>query len=335
MLLFSKVKNRLRKPWRKAKKTFSIKKQYDWASVGCDRKDIFDAAINYVIWGVDPKQYIINEFYKKSHKEKRSFMTGIEGQQIADQLKQNCTPEELSSIANKYVFNKTYSQFVHRDYLLSDHSSKKEVTDFISRNKKILVKQLNNTQGKGISLVLSDDPNLESIVDDIIVGSYVLEEYIHQHPVLDELNPSSVNTIRIGTAVDRGNKAHIVGACLRVGGKGKYVDNFHSGGIAYPIDVETGIVCGYGRSYTSSQKYMVHPTSQRIVLGLQIPHWEEAKASVVEAAQRSDKLTFLGWDIAITESGVEFIEANIGQDPLVIQLDQIGKKKMIMDILFR
>lgn len=334
MLLFEKIKSKLRKPWRKVKNILSIKNQYDWASVGCDRKDVLDAAINYAIWGVDPKQYIINEFYKKNYKEKRSFMTGIEGERIANRLIQNSTREEFSSIGNKYVFNETYSQYVHRDYLLSSNSNKEEVHAFISRNKRILVKQLGNTQGKGIKLVQSDSPDLDSIIDEIVAGRYVLEEFVRQHPVLEELNPSSVNTIRIGTAVDREHKAHIVGACLRVGGKGKYVDNFHSGGIAYPIDVETGIVCGYGRSYTSTQTFLIHPTTQQIVLGLQIPHWEKVKSSVINAAQRSDKLTFLGWDIAITESGVEFIEANIGQDPQVLQLDQIGKKKMIMDILF-
>ncbi len=334
MLQFSNVKKALKKPWRKVKTILSIKDQFDWTSLGCGRRDIIGAAINYAIWGVDPGQYICNEFYKKSHREKRSFMTRAEGERIEKKLRKNCTREEFSSIGNKYLFNKTYSQYVHRDYLFSVNSKKEDVLAFIARNKKVLVKELGNTQGKGIRLVQSDDPNLDKTVEEIVAGRYVLEEFVRQHPVLQELNPSSVNTIRVGTAVDREHKAHIVGACLRVGGKDKFVDNFHNGGIAYPIDVKTGIVCGYGRSNTSTQTYMIHPSSQKIVLGLQIPHWEEVKSSVIEAAQRSDKLTFLGWDIAITESGVEFIEANIGQDPQVIQLDQIGKKKMIMDILF-
>ena len=307
--------------------------EFDWDKVGGNTAKL-DAVFNRVVYGVSPEQYFSNEFYKKNHKERRTYLSAVEAYQIALKMIKSSSPEELESIRDKYTFNRTYSKYVHRDFMLSEGQSPDQIRSFIERNGKVIIKELNNTQGKGIRFATASDENLEQTIKEIAGGSYLLEEFVRQHPAMAELNPSSVNTIRIGTALDVSGKGHIVGACLRVGGAGQVVDNFHAGGTAYPVDIENGFVCGPGHSNRSKEVYYINPSTGKNILGFQIPNWEIAKESVKEAAALSDKLRFLGWDVAITEDGVEFIEANIGQGVQILQMDQIGKRKMVYDILY-
>ena len=47
----------------------------------------------------------------------------------------------------------------------------------------------------------------------------------------------------------------------------------------------------------------------------------------------SKNMIYLGWDIAITEDGVDFIEANFGHGVDVIQYDNVGKKEIMRKYL--
>ena len=65
---------------------------------------------------------------------------------------------------------------------------------------------------------------------------------VQQHCEMAEFNTSSVNTLRIVTMLCPDNTVIIPAAFLRMGRKGRCVDNFHFYGIAAAIDIETGIV---------------------------------------------------------------------------------------------
>ena len=67
--------------------------------------------------------------------------------------------------------------------------------------------------------------------------------------------------------------------------------------------------------------------------GLQLPNWDSLLREVGEAAKLSKNMIYLGWDIAITEAGVDFIEANFGHGVDVIQYDNVGKKELIRKYL--
>ena len=69
------------------------------------------------------------------------------------------------------------------------------------------------------------------------------------------------------------------------------------------------------------------------MIGLQLPHWDVLLQEVGEAAKLSKNMIYLGWDIAITEDGVDFIEANFGHGVDVIQYDNVGKKEIMREYL--
>ena len=154
-----------------------------------------------------------------------------------------------------------------------------------------------------------------------------------QHHAIAEVNPSSVNTVRIVTVLDKDRVPRVLGAALRCGGPGSVADNLHSGGVAYPIDLETGKIFSLGRDNESEKSYDTHPSSGKYMIGMEIPHWDLLVREVCEAAKMSKNIIYLGWDIAITETGVDFIEANFGHGVDTIQYDNVGKKPLLLHYL--
>ncbi|MGM9614319.1 MAG: sugar-transfer associated ATP-grasp domain-containing protein [Oscillospiraceae bacterium] len=304
--------------------------QMNWDSITGGSKA--DFLLKLVLFGISGEQYFSNELYKANLRICSTFLTRRDNAKIGAEMKSVATKEEWDWIANKYQFNTKFAKFIKREYLHIDESTlEEEIVAFIRKHGTVLSKELNNTQGKGIKRISFDPTTTQAVVKELRQGEHLVEQFIVQHSDMIKINPTSVNTIRIGTVLDKNHKAHVIGATLRAGGKDKFVDNFHSGGVAYPVDFESGIVCGKGRNNTSGTGFIRHPSTDFKVLGFEVPNYDIAKKTVMEAAEMLDKLYYIGWDVAITPDGVELIEANIGQAADVIQLDLIGKRKWIRD----
>lgn len=320
------------------KKIRSIIEQYKtyeykaiWKKIG-GIYAILDCVATQVFLGSTAEEYIALEFWRKSFRERKKYLLARRNFRIYHYVKSHVTAEQFAHIGNKLSFNRLFKQYLHRDFLYAAEADEDTVRVFIEKHGVILAKLLSNTQGKGILRLTKEDID-DALLKRLISGEYLLEEYIVQHPDFSKINSSSVNTVRITTAIDSKGHAHIVGACLRCGAAGSYVDNFHAGGIAYPIDTDVGVVIGAGKTPTSLEQYNVHPGSDIYMIGFKIPNWDILVSQVTKAAEVVPEMLFLGWDIAVTEGGFDIIEANIGQSGSVIQLDHKGRLKMLEDIL--
>lgn len=266
-------------------------------------------------------EFRVLQLYKYSNAELSRFLLWCQLPKIQKKLNRGVTPEELSALHNKNSFNALFHEYVHRDWLYCPDSTTEDILTFLRRNETFLIKPVDTCMGDGIQLLLSREVNEDDFLSQYRREKVVLEAYITQHPAMAALNPTSVNTVRITTA-RRNGRVHIVGACLRCGGAGSYLDNFHSGGMAYPLDIETGIVSGPGNVLNTEKPSCYSPATGRIVTGFQIPHWDQLIRSVTEAANRPPHLGYLAWDVAVTPEGVEFVEVNVNNpDSNVIQLN--------------
>ena len=293
---------------------------------------ILDCILTQILLGSSPEEYIVLELWRKSFREKRTYLFVKRNTRIYNYVKSHVTAEQFAQIGNKFAFNQFFNQYVRREYLNAAEADENTVREFIEKHGVVLAKKLSNTQGKGILKITKEDIDPD-LLKKMISGSYLLEEFIIQHKSISKINSSSVNTIRVATAVDSEGCAHIVGACLRCGVPGNYVDNFHAGGVAYPIDVDTGVVVNAGKNNSNLKQYIVHPGSCSMMLGFRIPNWDVLVHQVRKAAEMVPEMLFLGWDIAVTEDGVDFVEANIGQSASLIQLDHKGRLEMIRKLL--
>lgn len=225
-------------------------------------------------------------------------------------------------LENKKEFNTLFHQWIKRKWLCSENLSKVAFDEFAHKNNRFFVKPLSAQEGEGIKDYENiSQQEIDSLYESIKDKHVIIEEAIKQHPKLC-LGNQSVNTIRIITCLDSKGKAHILRAALRAGIGNAIVDNFSAGGVLYDIDVKTGIIDNKGIC-SNGELYIYHPGSNICMLGFQIPNWNVLLQEVEEAAKLLPQCRFIGWDVAITEMGIELIEGN--HNPGLYTMESIGK----------
>lgn len=276
------------------------------------------------------EDYCAFKLYDRSHFWQSKFLTWPRLLKFVKKLNKNASQKDFELIQDKALFNAHFSAYIHRDWLYIPNSSTEELRSFILRNSTFLLKVTTGTQGQGITLFNNSQIDIDAFVEKYEGMPYLLEAFIRQHPQIAAPNPTSVNTVRIVTA-RIGNNVMFVGAGLRCGGSGSFVDNLHNGGAAYPINLETGIISGPGLDYRAENSYIRHPSTGHIMPGIQIPYWDNLLDTVREASFLTP-IGYVGWDIAITESGIDVVEANVKYPGVtVIQLDRQDAYKRLKD----
>jgi hypothetical protein len=162
------------------------------------------------------------------------------------------------------------------------------------------------------------DPTIiEQLYSEVIKSEFLFQETIKQHHVLNELNSSCLNTIRIDTFIDSEGKIDIISAYLRLSISNCHVDNISSGGCGVGVDIQTGKLkkYGYGLIQTCGMEiFTEHPLTKVIFEDFTIPFFTQVKELVVKAASLVPVLRLVGWDVAIGESGPILIEGNSDYD---------------------
>ena len=292
-------------------------------------------AKTYLLYRVQIDEFRTLHLYDYSTNMQARFLTWRYSKAMADALDAGAAPEEFAVFNDKHLFNQYFRDFIHREWLYLPDASPEDVAAFLSKNPVFLVKACTGTQGEGISCLESAGTSAQTLKAQYSGQPVILESFIQQHPVMAELNPSSVNTVRI-IAARKGDMVQLIGVGLRSGGGGQFVDNFHHGGTAYPLDMETGIVTAPGKDLDGND-VLRHPVSGRIMPGFQVPHWDNLLEQVHRASVMAPPhIGYVGWDIAITPDGVEFIEGNIkypGNN--IIQLDGPGPYARLQDFMQR
>ena len=261
--------------------------------------------------GLDAMDYFRYEFYNYSLDKKRTFIT--EGGIAVMDKKFNGGKNQKKYreiLSNKSSFNRFFSEYINRSWISSDNLLFRDFFDFLMKNKHVIVKPIDGVGGEGIfKKIIQSEKEIKELYDYIKGKKVIIEEVISQCTELKDLNPSSVNTIRV-YSVEKENRIFITGALLRIGNGKGITDNYSSGGLAAAIDVETGIIISPAVSQNNDNVY-VHPYTNKVIIGLQIPKWCEVLECVKQAHSKMPQLRYIGGDVVICEDGtVTFLEAN-------------------------
>ena len=165
--------------------------------------------------------------------------------------------------------------------------------------------------------LINERSHVEYLYTEIIKSGYLFQETIKQHPEMDKLNPSCINTIRMDTFIDSDENIEVISAFLRMSIKNAHVDNISSGGCFVYIDINTGkmLADGYsGIKQDAGETIKTHPITNVKFDGFAIPFFTEAKDLVIKAAGYMPGLRLIGWDIGIGVSGPVLIEGNSDYD---------------------
>ena len=263
-----------------------------------------DVLTSWLMHGAHPFEYFDYAFYAKSRLEKAQYITYRREKKI---YKKPISAASMESLNRKADFNRTYSDFIKRDWISTYDSDEAQLRAFIERRKRIIAKPEYGVRGEGVRIVESPK-QVEDLMELISGGAhFILEEIVENAGFLNRMNPSSLNTFRVVTVVGRDRRPEIVSIALKIGGKGSCVDNFHGGGMAYPVNVDTNIIDGAGFNGKRERSIFNKVTGELM-------------------------LYYVGWDIAMTPGGFEVIEGNLSPGGDISQING-GLYRKIMRLL--
>jgi hypothetical protein len=286
-----------------------------------------------------PRHYFSKYLFKKN-------ITNIKDYYPEDFLYYKLKPVLNERAVRDVVENKLYFDFFYKQFnvplpkiLLYNHRNlfvkgnenfkinnvsdfKKELSEIFEQNLalgSIFIKRTYGSYGgKEVFRISREQLSSQSdLLDDLYLNvirtGFLFQETVKQHPKLNMLNPSSLNTIRIDTFIDKEGNIDIISAYIRMSINNKHVDNISSGGCQVGISLQTGILKkdGYsGFSNVGTQVFTKHPITGVVFEGFEIPYFAEVKELIVKVAGYMPGLRLVGWDVAISESGPVLIEGN-------------------------
>lgn len=268
--------------------------------------------------------YFYLDFYEKSHLEKATYTSTWYMYNFQKRLNNTAF---LTYFKDKKKFYQKFKNFVNHSHFLPNKENKADFIKWLDDNEvsAIMVKSSDGQVGKGISkfkvtregqFYFFNEFNIHKFYDFLFKNNLdLIENFISQHQVLQNISPQALSTIRVITVVDVNGNVKIEGAILRMS-VDKIVDNFDAGGVSAFIDVFTGIIQGSVKYKDPRQKeYLeVHPVTLKKVTGLQLPFWEEVTQMILKAAKLVPEVRTVGWDVVITNSGPFLLEGNHNWD---------------------
>lgn len=258
------------------------------------------------MWSLE--EYFSFRYYAHTKEERKGFVTN----KVKSRLVRNVLSKEGFACLGKkdYVYQQ-YSQFYKRDILaITDpHSMRAEIEQFIAKHPTLVFKPTYSSCGNMVEIV--HDATWEKIVAmaEQCTGDVMIEELIIQGKEMAVLHPESVNTLRITTLITDG-RLHYFLTLARIGRGDSIIDNVSKGGLACAVDLESGKIFLVGDKMGIN--YERHPDNGIMLMGYQIPKWEEAKEMVETMARIRPDYRYMGWDLAYTDEGWVLVEVNGG-----------------------
>ena len=291
--------------------------------------DYFCAVVRH---GALIRQYTIGNFWQLSNAERKRRLTYP---RMCRYMKQLNSKEYLHFLDNKVEFNQFFNNFVKREWLNVIISSVPIIETFIKEQNIVIVKPVDGVEGQNVTKINcpKNENELKSLCENLNKENVIIEECIIPHPDMVFGN-TSVNTIRTHTIMGKDKKAHVIKAILRAGVGDTVADNYALGGSIYEVDVTSGVVNSYGKSKVGGT-HIFHPGTDIIMLGYQIPHWDKVIDISIRAAEHLSQVGIIGWDVAITQDGVQLIEGNHNPDYELFEfLGSTGYNQKIKQLIF-
>lgn len=145
----------------------------------------------------------------------------------------------------------------------------------------------------------------------------IVQERARNHEALTPLTNGALSTIRLVTCRCPSGSIDLMPPVIRMPSGRLIADNLAQGGLAAPIDLATGVICGpalqkhnrLGVTFTDR-----HPDTRQELKGFHIPMWNEAIDVALRAHKVFKSVHFVGWDVAILQDGPVLLEGNAIMD---------------------
>ncbi|MFJ4160556.1 sugar-transfer associated ATP-grasp domain-containing protein [Microbacterium testaceum] len=253
------------------------------------------------------QDYIDYDFAILTPAERATYMTHPVSNQISQKYDH---PDYRGLFQDKVEFDKTFSEFLRRGWMVVDAGNADELRAFTERLGTIVTKEPVGQAGTGVHRYHAAEVEDWSAFHRGLLerGEILVEEVIRQHDDLAAVCPGTVNTTRV-TAFFDGEKTHILAMAQKFG-RGAVSDQMTFGGFYTMLD-ENGHALGAGYD-SHGHVHELHPDSGARIADFQLPMIDEVKAFVDQVARVVPQVQYVGWDIVVGPDGPVLVEGNWG-----------------------
>jgi hypothetical protein len=160
---------------------------------------------------------------------------------------------------------------------------------------------------------LDRDQLTAMLIEKSLRDDFLIQPRLANHPDLDDISNGALATVRLLTIRNEEGRAEATNAAFRMAvGGNSVVDNFHQGGLATAVDLETGRI-GEASDLGASPHMgwrEVHPVSGVRFAGRTLPLWREVVDLAVRTHEAFPERVIVGWDVAMLADGACVIEGN-------------------------
>lgn len=263
---------------------------------------------DFIVYGINPKEYYWFHFDGKSPDQKKTFFTKKMFNQM---MRRNNNPAFVQILNDKYIFSQTFAEFTGRKVI---RSGKNMATDdlllILADTERVIYKPTFGSGGENAQVFeKADYPDVETLAEKLrSLPDGVVEQWIKQNEAMSAAYPDAVNCIRVATLY-RDGVCHWLGAVFTLGRDHNKITNAFQGALFGLVDLDTGVVatdlCNY-----SDELFTAHPDTGFVAKGFQVPYWKEVLELTAKAAAVVPQVGYIGWDVAISEDGPVLIEGN-------------------------
>lgn len=146
---------------------------------------------------------------------------------------------------------------------------------------------------------------------------FVVQEFLQQSEILNLLNPTSLNTLRVVSYLNN-DGVHILASVLRIGQLGNYTDNFSTRGLFCNV-LDNGQLEGKG--YNAKSETITKTSTGRILKDCIIPNFKSVKVMTKSKHYLVPYFKIIFWDIAIDKNNEPvLIEYNTNKQGIDLQI---------------
>ena len=187
---------------------------------------MLDSWIEDNFLGVPVEEYFDFEFYLRNRRGRDAFAAGNKVWKLYDSLNDKNYWEKTDFKTNLWD---NYGSLMKRDHVCVGNVDYDEFRAFTIRHPRFFAKLADRECGIGCKvLTCNSDSEAKEAYTLLHEANYVAEELVRQCAEFDEFNPSTLNTLRIVSFVDKRGEAQLIPyGVIRFGRVGKIADNFH------------------------------------------------------------------------------------------------------------
>jgi len=144
-----------------------------------------------------------------------------------------------------------------------------------------------------------------------VLKGYLITEYIVSHDIIKKIYEKTPNTLRLQLVKNIDKKPRIIGSFIRFGTSNSGIlETPLAGGVLAGININNGKIFEAIIICDNNLKHLKYHPDTGETMEIQLPNWDNMVLKIKEILEYLPQLTYVGFDVVITNRGFKILEIN-------------------------